>query len=123
MLKTNWIYDLYMRIDAEHLITGVLARAYVQEINWSFRLGYLDEPERDALIQYLDVAQDEKQKAYDREHAVHVAQIHYEQTQMRAYEDFKNEIRELFKLVAYNNSKRMYYYAVDEDSGKPEKGE
>lgn len=123
MLTDNWIYDLYTRIDAERLITGNLARAYTEEINWSFRLGYLSEPEREALMQYLKITQDEKQKAFDHAHAVHMAQIQYEQAQLQAYEDFKDEIRELFKLIAYNNSTRKYYYAVDKDFKGLETGE
>lgn len=111
----NWICDIYIRIDAECRITDVKRRQYRDEIHWCYRLGYMSHDDYYVSLEYLDTQATLKEIEFDREHSVRLAQIQYEQGEIRKRDDAKEVIRQLFLTnVFYDKSKKIYKYKGDD---------
>lgn len=93
----NWEYDLYMRIDAELLFNASIKSAYISEINWCYRLGYINEDAREHLLEYLDDAEIKTSQNQIRVHELRQKNIIYNQNQLREKKARIQAITEVFR--------------------------
>ena len=108
---TNWICDIYARIDADGRITENRRRQYRDEIHWCYRLGYMTHDEYFQTLEYLDTWADWKNAESDRLHDVHMAQIQYDQRRVAEKADEQAAIRDLFRgHVRFDKHAGLYYY-------------
>ncbi len=115
MYYGNWIYDLYVRIDAETSIPYVKQTEYRTEIHWAYRLGYLSHEEYAALMDYLENQIQLKEADGERLQKMRMAQIAYNQNLIRQDEQHREEIRNLFlRHCRYDRQTRQYYYKSED---------
>ena len=108
---TNWICDIYTRIDADDRIPPVRRRQYRDEIHWCYRLGYMTHDEYFQTLEYLDVQSDSKDAESERLYIVRMEQIQYEQQLVADELEEHAAIRDLFrKHVQFDKRTGLYYY-------------
>lgn len=108
---TNWICDIYARIDADGRITENRRRQYRDEIHWCYRLGYMTHDEYFRTLEYLDTQADLKNAELDHLHDVRMAQIQYDQRLIADEMEEHDAIRDLFRrYVRYDKHVGLYYY-------------
>lgn len=114
--RNNWIYDLYIRIDAEQIITGVRTNEYRKEISWAYRLGFLNQAEYENLMEYLEARAEETQNAHEHAHQVHIAQIAYEQEELLKSIEYRTHVINLFRNgIKYKGGRYQVVYRTLEE--------
>ncbi len=108
---SNWICDIYARIDADDRIPVVRRNQYRDEIHWCYRLGYMTYDEYFQALEYLDTWAEWKNNESERLHIVRMEQIQYEQHLIADKAKEQDDIRDLFREhVRFNKRTGLYYY-------------
>lgn len=94
---TNWEFDIYNRLDQMITFNSMDISKYQDEINWCYRLGYIDELHRDQLFQYLNYRIEKTELEYKMQHIERMARIVRDQEQLKKYHADRQSIIEVFR--------------------------